>query len=94
MKLRKNSEGIIQAFKSVADRNIMAVNTFLSFDINGNLIIESFRKLIDYDENKIAVSAADRQIYVYGDNLKIVSFSKTDIQITGKITKIELMEVK
>lgn len=94
MKIKKNSESILQVMKSVTDIENIANPTFLSLDLNGGLVVESFSKLLDYDNDKISISAAGKTIYIYGENMKITTFSKSVLHVQGSIIKIELFEVK
>lgn len=93
MNPNNKKDGIMQVFRSVTDASLSAVPTFLSIDINGNLIIESFRKLIEYNSKSIILNTGTKQVYIYGEKLCIKSFSRTQLQIDGKITKIEFSEV-
>ncbi len=93
MSIKYKKDGVVQAFRSIADKDISAVSTLLSVDINGNLIVESFRKLIEYDSNKISLDTGCKLVYIYGQNMKILTFSKAQLQIDGEITKIEFFEV-
>ncbi len=67
--------------------------SFISLNINGDLIIDGFKKLNEYNDNNISVLAFSNIIYVSGNNLKIVTFNKLSIQIKGEISSIEIFKV-
>ena len=91
----KNKIGELwQALHTVADTKTNAAHTFLALSVDGRLSVESFKKLLDYQEDRIVLSAGGKTLYIYGDNLKVLSYNKYDINITGKVTKFEIFEVK
>ncbi len=92
--MKKGNSDIINAIKSMGDNGITAVSTFISIDCQNGMIIETFQKIIDYTRQKIVIMASDKYIYVYGENITVKSFSKSEIQLNGKIQKIEFFEVK
>ena len=92
--MKKINSEIVNAIKSMGNNGISAVSTFISIDCNNGMIIETFQKIIDYTSEKIVVMAGNKYIYVYGENITVKLFSKTEIQLEGKINKIEFFEVK
>ena len=92
--MKKGNSDIINAIKSMGDNGITAVSTFISIDCQNGMIIETFQKIIDYTREKIVIMASDKYIYVYGENITVKSFSKSEIQLNGDIQKIEFFEVK
>lgn len=83
-----------QMVRSVTDKNYCANQTFISIDLKNGIIVDQFEKLIDFSAHCFNLTAAGRNVYIYGENLKITSYSKTMIYITGKISKVEIFEVK
>lgn len=94
MNSESKSLEIIQAFKSIGDKNIQAIPTFLSLDTNGNLIIETNARMLNCTNKEISFLCKGRQIYISGSNLEIRSFTRTMLSLGGKIDKIEFFEVK
>ena len=92
MKLKKD-EKFGEKVMGVAGFGKGAIPTFLFFDINGTVLVEHFSKLINYTDKEIAFISKNKQIYIYGKDLTIMYFSKTEMTIEGKIEKIELFEV-
>ena len=80
--------------KAVMDKNYTANSTLISIDLKNGVIIDGFKKLVDFSEEIINVTAADKNIYIHGEMLQLTSFSKSAVYISGKITKIEIFEVK
>ena len=94
MKIKESAQNMLNAVKSITDNSIVRQNTFLALDISGNMSVENFKELLCYDEDKIALKAGEKQIYIYGEDLKVLSYNKYDINLNGKINKIEIFEVK
>lgn len=92
--MKKFNSEIIKAIKSMGNNGISAIPTFISIDSRNGMIIETFQKIIDYSREKIVVMASNKNICVYGENIIVKSFSKSEIQLEGKIQKIEFFEVK
>lgn len=79
---------------SVMDKSYTANRTLISLDLKDGLIVEGFKKLIDFSENSINFSANNKNIYVFGDNIYITSFSKNVVHIKGSVSRIEISEVE
>lgn len=94
MKIKKQRESIAQAFKTIADKDINVVPTMLTLDVSGNLTIDGNGKFLNYDSGMISVNTQGKTIYIYGEELKITSYSKAGIYISGNIHSIEIFEVK
>lgn len=94
MKIKKNGDSLIRALKSVAERDAGIRSTFLSLDTSGNIVIEGFKKLIEYDNEKISLSTGAKNIYLYGSGLKITSCTRSSLSVHGLVSKIEIFEVK
>ena len=90
----KIKDAITDVFKTITSKEINTTNTFMIFDTEGNLIIEGNNSNINYAEESISLCADKKNIYIYGENLKILSCSKSGIHIAGRINRIELFEVK
>ena len=84
---------IMYAIKDMFSKNGGAKPTLLLLDINGTLAIESFAKMLNYNEKELSFISGKKQIYIYGDNLSVQSFTNENMTVTGIIEKIELFEV-
>ena len=62
-------------------------------DINGKVIIERFSKLLNYTDKEVSFVSKSKQVYIYGNDLTIMYFSKSEMTIEGNIEKIEIFEV-
>ena len=89
----KNND-LISMVKTVADKSYNANPTFISIDLKNSIIVDQFQKLIDFTDSRLNLITAGKNVYIYGENFKITSYSKTVIYISGKINKIEIFEVK
>lgn len=94
MKIKKHTESVFDALKSVADRKGNILNTFISLDTAGNMIIDGAVGHINYSDMKISVDVSGKSIYIYGKGMKVLSCSGDGIFIAGQIEKIELYEVE
>lgn len=92
--LSEKKKNFKEMVHTVVDKTYIATPTFISIDINNGVVVESFKKLIDFTDKTVSISAADKNIYIYGEMLQITSFSKTTVYISGKVTKIEIFEVR
>ena len=94
MKLKANKEkqNVIGALKDIYSAENEAVQTAISIDINGCINIDSFKKLIDYRNDSIVIETRQKRVYIYGEDLIILSCNKHNAVCSGKITKIELFE--
>lgn len=70
-----------------------AVQTFMCIDVNGFLNIESRSEMLNCTDKEISFIAGKRQIYIHGNGLMVMSYTKNGMTIDGKIEKIEIYEV-
>ena len=91
---KKNPENLMDGLRSIVAKPDNVMPCLFAMDTKGNLIVEGFKKLLDYTADKITLEAGGRQIYIKGSELTIVSCSRYNISIQGGITSIELFEVK
>ena len=94
MKLKPNKEkvSIKSLFKDIYSSENDAVKTSVSIDINGCINIDSFKKLIDYRNDVIILETNQKKVYIYGENLIILTCNKHNAVCNGKIRKIELFD--
>ncbi len=92
MKNRKNS--FFYALKESFSENEYFSPALFTLNLKGELVIEGFNKLNEYNEKVVNISAFNKQIYIYGENLTLSYFTKDTIQIVGKINSIEVFEVE
>ncbi len=93
MKIKKQKESIFRVVKSITDKEPNIVPTMVTLDVEGGMVIDGINSFLNYNSEMIAVNCGGKTIYIYGNDLKITSFSKSLIGIKGKIEKIELYEV-
>ena len=87
------TETLGEKVKDVAGFGKTATPTFLFFDINGTVIVEHFSKLVNYTDKEVSFVSKNKQVYIYGNDLTIMYFSKSEMTVEGNIEKIEIFEV-
>ena len=94
MKLKPNREKktVIDVFKDIYSNENEAAQTAISIDINGCINIDSFKRLIDYRQDSIVIETRQKRVYIYGEDLTILSCNRHSAVCNGKIRKIELFE--
>lgn len=94
MKLKTNREKhtVAEALKDIYSMGNDAVQTSISIDINGCVSLDSFKKLVDYRSDKIIIETRQKRIYIYGEDLVILSCSKHNAVCNGKIVRIEIFD--
>ena len=94
MKLKPNKakNSISSAFKDIYSMENDATQTSIAIDVNGCVSIESFKKLVDYRNDKIIIETKQKIVYIYGEELTILGCSKHNAVCSGKIVRIELFD--
>jgi len=62
----------------------------ICIDVDGGIILENFRRIIDYKSDRVAISTKDKIVYIYGYNLSITYCDKHYATASGNIEKIEI----
>ncbi|MEG1782929.1 MAG: YabP/YqfC family sporulation protein [Oscillospiraceae bacterium] len=94
MRIKKYNESVITALQSLFSKTLDSVPSIFTMDTSGYLTIEGFKKLNDYTDKLISLSAGTKLFYVHGGGLKITSCNRYNIVIFGDITSLEIFEVK
>ncbi len=58
------------------------------------VVIESFKKILECNEALIMIRTCDCSISIWGNGLKLTSYSSGYAEVTGSIDKIEIDEKK
>ncbi len=88
-KIKKFIRGVLDAFINKGEIK----PSFITLNIDGDLIIDGFQKLNEYNEDKISVLARNNIVYIKGEDLSLINFNKLTIQIKGEILNIEIFKV-
>ncbi len=64
-------------------------NVMISMHGQEHVWIENFRGISSYTEEEIRLVTKKRTVCIFGRRLKIVSYAKDEIEITGCIQKLE-----
>ena len=83
-------EGVSEKIGLPSD--ILAGAPLLSLVGRRQLLIENYKGIIEYTEEKIRVQTKIGRIHVEGARLNIAYYSMEDMKITGYITKVEFCE--
>lgn len=59
---------------------------------NKNLIVEGYKKLLEYSENEIVYLTKKDKITLEGTNLKIQRINRNELLIVGKINMVKIDE--
>ncbi|HHV29684.1 sporulation protein YqfC [Acetivibrio mesophilus] len=59
---------------------------------NKNLIVENYKGIIEYDNNRIRVNTGKGIIRVAGDSLVIKEITSEDLMIDGEILSLEFLK--
>lgn len=58
---------------------------------NGQIVIENYKGIIEYDSEKIRINTAMGLIKIFGQNLEINTVTNEEILITGKVSNVEFL---
>ena len=78
---------IINKYDNIIDK--LRIQSLIQIADNKNILIESCKGIISYDENEIKLKLAICNIEIVGLNLKISNYSKSGVSINGKIHSIK-----
>lgn len=93
LKINKEKDNILQGIKTIYSSPTGNISQcIISIDIDGFVTLENFKKIKDYTESKIIIETAQKNVYIYGQNLKVNSCSKRTATASGKIQKIEIFD--
>lgn len=90
LKSAKEKDGILSTFKDIYSNCSPIGETALSIDTDGCVTVDSFKKLVDYRKGVVILETKTRFMYIYGQNLVIVSCGKNSAVCKGDISKVEL----
>ncbi|MBQ9845366.1 MAG: hypothetical protein IJO54_04725 [Oscillospiraceae bacterium] len=98
MKLKpyREKQPLSKAIKDIYSLAQDAAGVSVTIDVNGCVVIEDFRRIIEYNGDMIAVENRDKRVYLYGHNITVTSCSRYSATVCGEIEKIEIFskEVK
>lgn len=92
MKLKpyKEKNSLLKAVKDIYSKVDTSSATAIAIDVDGGIVIENLKKIIDYQHNKLVIETKDKTVYIYGENLTIASCDKHFAAMYGNIEKIEI----
>ncbi|MBE6894060.1 MAG: hypothetical protein E7483_00420 [Ruminococcaceae bacterium] len=66
----------------------------ICIDVDGGIVLENFRRIIDYKSDRVAIETRYKFVYIYGSNLSITYCDKHFASACGDIEKIEIFSGK
>ena len=54
-----------------------------------DLMVENYKGILEYHQDKIRLSLKQGQVEIAGDQLKIEYYTSEDMRITGRIDRVE-----
>lgn len=96
MRLKPEKEKISPAevFKDIYSNENEASPTVISVDINGIINIENLKRIEDYRKDRIVLETKTKKVYIYGENLSILSCKKHCAVCVGIISRIEFFRTE
>lgn len=68
------------------------INCKITIINDTNLIVEGYKKLLEYSENEIIYLTNKKKITLTGTNLKIARINRYELLIVGKINMVKIDE--
>ena len=92
MKLKpcKDKSTLPQIIKDTYSVSQQVSATSITIDVNGCIVLENFKKLIDYSSKMIALETNDKTVYIYGENIVLASCNRYNAVVCGEIFKVEI----
>jgi len=73
-------------------KEILLDMTKLTMLGNNNLVIENYKGIVEYENDRIRINTAKGLIRIQGEDLKIKEITSEDIMISGRIGSLEFLE--
>ncbi len=92
MKLKpyKEKQPVSKLIKDIYSFSQEASPTSINIDVDGCITLENFKKLLDYNDTMIALETRDKTVYIYGEELTVITCNKYNATVCGEILKIEI----
>lgn len=84
------SGNIVEKIKKARELSGQVIKTEISVDENGGIWVDSFNKILDYTKDKLVLETKNKTIYIYGDEITVISCDKHTASAQGKVKKIEI----
>lgn len=92
MKLKpcKDKSTLPKIIKDTYSFSQQVASTSIAIDVNGCVVLENFKRLVDYTNEMIALETKDKTVYLYGENIVLTSCNRYTAAVSGRIFKIEI----
>lgn len=87
LKEKINLTAVVREIFSKTDKS---ADASITVDVDGGIILENFKRIIDYTKDKAVIETKRKTVYIYGENLEITFCDKNFAAAHGEIIKIEL----
>ncbi len=94
LKPYKEKRHFSDVIKEIYSNNTEVSNTVIAFDAKGMVNVENFKKIADYSNEKIVLETKEKTIYIYGEDMSLLSCQKNCAVCTGNIFRIELFDTE
>ena len=88
--MKKKADYFKEMLEGITDVGFNLSDTMITIDFAGGVIIDRFERILDYNRQKITVSAFGKTIVLDGEDMVISGCDKSTINLKGKIHRIEL----
>ena len=85
--LKQSMKAFVEAAQIPED--VLKGNVLVTMEGQEHAIIENFRGIASYTAQEIRLVANGKKVCVSGKNLRIVSYTKEEIEISGYICRLE-----
>ncbi|MEG0019294.1 MAG: YabP/YqfC family sporulation protein [Oscillospiraceae bacterium] len=92
LKVNKEKDNVLNGIKTIYSKAYEGAQCIISIDINGFVMIENFKKIKDYTINKIIIETKQKNVYIYGEQLKVITCNRQTATVNGTIQKIEIFD--
>ena len=92
MKLKPYKEKIpvINTVKDICSKIDASSATDITIDVDGGITLENFKRIVDYQSDRLVIETKQKKVYIYGEELTIASCDKHFATAIGNIKKIEI----
>ncbi len=87
--LKQSMKAFVEAAQIPED--VLKGNVLVTMEGQEHVVIENFRGISSYTAQEIRLVTNGKKICVSGKNLRIVSYTKEEIEISGHICKLEYL---
>ena len=88
-RLKESLKAFVEAAQIPED--FVKGNVLVSVEGQERIVIENFKGISSYTDQEIKLITRQRKVCVTGKKLRIVNYTKEEIEISGRIDKLEYL---